>query len=98
MPIRLITVRNLHICVVFPDHISADGCIFQWCSEDKLRCKAVNAQGIKKLKGGKQERLSVFDRGGGETVKKVAADRMDESLLIKIRNYDLFASEAMYHR
>ena len=66
----------------------------------KKDCIFCNSEGRKKVKKGAvktTEGLSVFEKGGGVTILKIAEGKQDEQLLCRIRGFDLFACEAQYH-
>ena len=63
-------------------------------------CLFCNKQGRKKVKVKglwTTEDTKVFERGGGETVVKLAEQKGDCDLLGRISGFDLFACEAKYH-
>ena len=57
--------------------------------------------GRKKVKKGNawtSEGMSVFDIGGRETIIKLAEEKGDEDLARRVRGFNLFSKEALYHR
>ena len=64
-------------------------------------CIFCNKPGRKKIKQGGSwttEPISKFEFNGGKHVLEVAESKADADLLRRIKGYDLFASEACYHK
>ena len=71
-----------------PSHFPPE-CIF--CGVGGIKWIRVRGERVK-------EYVTVFDREGGETVKRAAEFKCDNKLLTRISTYDLFACEAKYHK
>ncbi|XP_068203606.1 uncharacterized protein [Palaemon carinicauda] len=74
---------------------SADKVIFD---QNCIFCKSYERKKVCVGGSWTSEGLSYFSHGGGDTIIALAEQRGDEELATRIRGYDLFASEARYHK
>ena len=74
---------------------SAEQVIFE---QNCIFCKSFERKKVRSGGAWSTEGLSYFSHGGGGTILALAEERGDEELAIRIRGYDLFASEARYHK
>ena len=74
---------------------SIDNILFE---PDCIFCRQFGRKKVKSQSAWTTEGLSSFEHGGGETIIKLAEERGDENLAIRIRGKDLFACEAKYHK
>ena len=74
--------------------MSGDKILF---TPDCIFCNKVESKQLYKKGQKKVEKTSKFEFEGGETVKWVAEEKEDETLLTRIRGKILFSVEAHYH-
>ena len=73
---------------------SRDSVIFK---PDCIFCNKEGRKAIKSKNTWTTEATTVFEDGGWESVLEIAERNNDETLLRRIRGFDLFACEAHYH-